>query len=162
VQQGTVVKNPWFPNRMEFGVPLNAGDKRVARAADRFDDAIAVASGLNLHPRGEILDCLMVDAVDEQGLSWRVQAAQPSPRLDLYRVKIMLVGALVEVHGQWPALGRQILVQRASEGDIQNLDAPTDAENRLARINESLNQSYLIAITYCVTSPFMMQSRFAI
>lgn len=66
----------------------------------------------------------------------------------------MLLGAAV--------LQRDVLVERAAEGHVDQLQAAADAEHRLAARNESLKKIDLVEVTHAISGPLCPERRLAV
>ena len=59
-------------------------------------------------------------------------------------------------------LRRDVLVQRAAEHHVEQLQAAADAEHRLAGLDEGAHQLHLVAVAHAVAGPVGVQRRFAV
>src|SRR5207249_11781653 len=114
------------PFRQVFRVPLDGDDPWLLRVGGlrTFDDAV-VGPRDRLETGRQIADRLMVAAI--HGGRARTQGTlEERPRFDAHGVtaRFVTVG-----HGSRP-LAVQILVEGAAEGDVENLNAAADRENR--------------------------------
>src|SRR3989442_1692022 len=104
-----------------FGVTLHGDDQAIVRLHP-FDRAVLAGGGL-LEPVRQVLDRLMVQAVDPD-LVLTGRPAQLGRRIYVDRVRE--VAAAQRAH----LVTLEMLNQRASHGDVDDLLAATDAEHR--------------------------------
>ena len=83
-----------------------------------------------------------------------------SHQLDLVEVQVVDLG--IPVHQRLGMLRADVLVQAAAERDIDQLQAAADAEHRLARVHECLDQRDLVAVAMGVALPGLPQRRLAV
>ena len=82
---------------MEFRMPLHGCHPGLARVADRFNDTVGWATRLHGETGRQVLDALMVNAVDLAAASGRQQARQTGAGLYGQRVEIVVVDLTVAV-----------------------------------------------------------------
>src|ERR1051325_5853470 len=112
--------------RIVFGMPLD-GQRPPCRPSHRFDaldDAVLRPRG-RAQRRGQVTDRLMVAAVYARAHGPE-GAMQQGVRLDAQPVASGRVGVIDRAP---PALAREVLVQGAAQGHVQDLDAATDGED---------------------------------
>ena len=118
-------------------VPLHGKDgQRLMR--DRLDRAVGSA-GKDLQPLTQRSDSLVVRAVDCEARA--VQRAQQARRgmNDVQTVAAAHLG-----------VAQNVLVQRAVEIDVEELQAAADADDGLSRAQKFVNKSKLTPVTRCV------------
>lgn len=143
-------------------MPLHADGVRVPRHLDCLDDAIRSLCG-NHETWGQILDGLVVPAVDLQGIS----AQDLRQLVTLYHRNRMskMVGwgagctRVLECAGH---LGLDILIQAASKRDVQYLDTAADREERLAVFYGPASERKFHTVSLSVDGPALLMDRFAI
>jgi hypothetical protein len=131
-------------------------------AADGFDGLVLQAARAHLEARRQALDGLVVDAVDPGAAQTGVHPGQPGAGLDVHRVVVAFVDARGEVGHRRPVLGGQVLEQAAAEGHVEDLQPAADAEHRLARGHEGMDQRHLVLVAHRVAGPLGPQGLFAI
>ena len=113
-----------------FGMPLNADDKAMVGSFEGFDDAI-FRPGRRCQPIGGTFDGLMMIAVDRR-LVCPQDLRQPAVRSYPHPMGRLLPGRfghfVVVLVGRGH-LRRDILIEAASRGDVEGLDAAADAED---------------------------------
>ena len=118
-------------------VPLDSKDrKRLMR--DRLDRAVGSA-GEDLQPISQGFDSLMVRAVDCEARA--VQRAQQARR-GMNDVQTIAAAHL--------GVAPNVLVQRAAERDVEELQAAADADDGLSRAQKFVNKRKLTPVTRCV------------
>ena len=118
-------------------VPLDSKDrKRLMR--DRLDRAVG-STGEDLQPISQGFDSLMVRAVDCEARA--VQRAQQARR-GMNDVQTIAAAHL--------GVAPNVLVQRAAERDVEELQAAADADDGLSRAQKFVNKRKLTPVTRCV------------
>ena len=148
-------------------MPLDGPDETLGRHPDRLHDAVR-RGGHRFQSLAQRANRLMVIAVDAQRIGARM--IRPAEGIDL--IGLRLTRAIVSqrpqragqrrigrdrhfvdhrvirrlvamMHDRAGMLVRQILPQRASQGDVEALDAAADAQQRLVRRDDRGNQTLL-------------------
>ena len=115
-------------------VPLHGKDgQRLMR--DRLDRAVGSA-GEDLQPLTQGFDGLMVGAVDREARA--VQRTQQS-RCGMDNVQTVAAAHL--------GVAQNVLVQRAAEIDVEELQAAADADDGLSRAQKFINERKLAFVT---------------
>src|SRR5712692_4904485 len=104
-----------------FGVALHRNDKAVV-GLDAFNGAVVAVGGL-LEPVGQLLDSLMVKAVDPDLV---LAGRPPQLRRRIHLDRVRQVAAPQRAH----LVTLQMLNQRASHGHVDDLLAAADAQHR--------------------------------
>ena len=102
---------------------------------DRLDRAVGSA-GKDLQPLTQGFDGLMVGAVDREARA--VQRTQQS-RCGMDNVQMVAAAHL--------GVAQNVLVQRAAERDVEELQAAADADDGLSRAQKFVNKSKLTPVT---------------
>lgn len=105
---------------------------------DRLDRAVGSA-GKDLQPLTQGFDGLMVGAVDRKARA--VQRTQ-QPRRSMNDVQTVAAAQL--------GVAQNVLVQRAAEIDVEELQAAADADDGLSRAQKFVNKRKLTPVTRCV------------
>ena len=105
---------------------------------DRLGCAVGSA-GKDLQPLTQGFDGLMVGAVDREARA--VQRTQQS-RCGMDNVQMVAAAHL--------GMAQNVLVQRAAEIDVEELQAAADADDGLSRAQKFVNKSKLTPVTRCV------------
>ena len=105
---------------------------------DRLDRAVGSA-GKNLQPLAQGFDGLMVGAVDRKTRA--VQRTQQA-RCGMNDVQTIAAAHL--------GVAQNVLVQRAAERDVEELQAAADADDGLSRAQKFINERKLTPVTRCV------------
>ena len=105
---------------------------------DRLGCAVGSA-GKDLQPLTQGFDGLMVGAVDREART--VQRTQQS-RCGMDNVQMVAAAHL--------GVAQNVLVQRAAEIDVEELQAAADADDGLSRTQKFVNKSKLAPVTRCV------------
>lgn len=105
---------------------------------DRLGCAVGSA-GKDLQPLTQGFDGLMVRAVDREARA--VQRTQQS-RCGMDNVQMVATAHL--------GVAQNVLVQRAAEIDVEELQAAADADDGLSRAQKFVNKSKLTPVTRCV------------
>src|SRR5712672_2958315 len=98
-----------------------------------------------LESRGEIADRLMVAAV-HRGRAGAERAFEERSRFHAHG----MAARLIAVGYRARTLALQILIQRAAQGDVENLDATTDRENRKVAGARSRDKRQLRGIAHWI------------
>ena len=112
-----------------FGVPLHAEDEGIIRRFERLDDAVVRVSR-GLQPLAQILHRLVMETVDPRlgAVEFRQDGAVFDPDPVAWRAgRDLRLAVLLRAF----VLRDDILVQRAAEGDVQDLGPSADAQNGL-------------------------------
>ncbi len=109
-------------------MPLHAKDEAVLGAFDTFDDTVS-GDGVDDEPAAELLNGLMMGCVDPQVLPAE-DFEKPRAGFNPNRVveSVWLSAALVGAGAG--KLGRNVLVKRSAQSDINRLGAAADAQYR--------------------------------
>src|SRR6218665_902296 len=149
---------------VEFGMPLHRRDPgaaaRAALVPDGLDDAALGAARFDDKALGQRFDGLVVHAVDAAWL--RQQFGQTRLRLDVQPVKQPVIGLHVLVPQGAGGLAADVLVQAAAKGHVDQLQAPANAECRLARCDKGLEQRDFVVVAQLVAGPFGAQRLLAV
>ena len=143
-------------------MPLQA--ERVARSAPahRFDDAVGGRQRLDRESAAERLDRLVVDRTDRCAPGPFVEPAQAAARDDLDFMRIAIVRIRVYMAQRAGQLRRDVLIQRAAERNVDELQAAADAEHRLALDGAFPEQLDLVQVANPVSRPFRPQRLLAV
>jgi len=116
---------------MKFRMPLDGENVGGPRIADRLDDVVRLGPGLDDEVAAKILHRLVMNRVGLHDARARIEARQAAVRNQRRRVAILLVDFPVAMIERVRSLGREILVERATEADVYDLRAATDPEDGL-------------------------------
>ena len=143
-------------------MPLDCSDIAWAVLSNGFDDTVVGAPGFHHKSRGELLDALMVNAVGGDERLPRIQACQMRSRDHLYFMEVLLVASQLAMFARTTDLSGQVLVQTATKHHIDQLHSSAHAKHRLTRLDKSIDQFHLIAVSDDVTSPGGIQRLFPV
>lgn len=143
-----------------FRMPLDGGDEVILHAFSRFDDAVS-ASCRDAETVSELLDSFAMARIHVEPISQDIM--QAAFRIDLYimgrdvsrRILHMLDGSL-------GILCLHVLPELAAQGDIQDLMAAADAEDRLVRFEAGLDEPDLENISLLVGRPDAPERLFSV
>lgn len=154
LQQGITVEKFAFWPLMELGMPLHPADETAALPAYGLDFAV-LGSRLDRYVPAGTVDALMVNGDDASADC----VLKPTPKLavcgeshgmDVTVVFFTLMG------NRSRSLARQVLVQRAAKGDIDQLHAATDTEHGLACLHELMQKFQLVGVAHGVPRPLWL------
>jgi hypothetical protein len=132
---------------------LHAHHEAVAFPAHGLDEAVGFAHGFGDQPLSQPLDRLVVDGIHARGDEARVEAREPRARQHAHLVEGLVVLRLVAVVAAARALRGDVLVERAAEGDVDELVAAADAEHGLALRDELVEELDLVLVANLVAGP---------
>ena len=121
-------------------MPLAAEHVAATKPADCLDDAVLSRPRFDDEVVAEPFDRLMVNAVDPVQVTFWKEASEPRLALDFDTVVEFVVEHVVAMPASAWALFDDVLEQRAAAGDVDQLRAAADAENRLTLKNEFPDQ----------------------
>ena len=132
-----------------FRMPLDAHDEVLSRHLDSFDDPVR-GSGDDDEPISGDVDGLVVKAIAPETLPEK--PSDDGSFVRRYRVRRDAAVRLLRVTDQLLRQGGEILVERASESDVEDLFAAAYPEDRQIsgdrkRLRQSLDQMLGAAIT---------------
>ena len=142
-------------------MPLDAEHVGLAVPADRLHQPV-VGHRFHLHLAPQVLDRLVMDGIDRGARQAAVQLGQAGVGQDADAVEVVVVVFLVVMGHGAGALGRQVLVQAAAEGDVEQLHAAAHAQHRLAAADEGEQQLDLEAVAHRIAAPLGPQGLFAV
>ena len=104
-RRGGAVVERAFAGAVEFRMPLHRGHEGRAGLADRLDHAVARAARLDHEAGGQVLDALVVDAVDRCPRRALEDLRQPSARHELDLVEVAVVARRIAMPHRRRAAG---------------------------------------------------------
>ena len=113
-------------------------------------------------PRREVLDRLVVDAVDDRLAHALEDLREARAGDELDRVDVAVVDLGVAVLERLRPLRADVLQQRSAESDVHQLQAAADAEHRLAALGERGEERPLVIVADAVAAPLRLQRRLAV
>ncbi len=140
--------------RRELGMPLHPGDVGRARPADGLDQPVGHRTGLDLEPVGQVLDGLVVHAVDGDHRPAPRRRCRPgATRGQLDGMGVGVVPLPVPVAAGTRALRGDVLVERPPEGHVEDLDAAADAQHGLGGGDEGVDEGDLVRVALAIALP---------
>ena len=141
-------------------MPLDGGDEVILHAFGRFDDAIS-ASCRDAETVSELLDGFAMERIHVEPISQDIM--QAAFRIDLYIMgRDVSRRFLHMLYGGLGILRLHVLPELAAQGDIQDLMAAADAEDRLVRFEAGLDEPDLENISLLVGRPDAPERLFSV
>src|SRR5579862_1646659 len=143
-------------------MPLHADDVAGAGPANGLDNAVGNGARLDLQVTPHVLDGLVVDGVDLRLCDAVVYSCHATARDEFDTMEVVLVPCSVAMHERIGDLGLEVLIERAAEGDVDELAATTYAQHRLLRGDERLEELDLVVVAHPVAAPVAVQGGLAV
>jgi len=135
-------------------MPLNAENISISRKTRRFDHVITGRSRLDDQVVSQLFNRLMVDAVDFSASLSRIEPCEMGRRFNQNRMEVLIVNLSIAMAGGPGYLRLNVLVERPSEGDIDQLQATTYPQNRFFGGHERAEQIDFVTVSNVIAGPF--------
>ena len=147
---------------MKLGMPLKSGHIAFATHADGFDDAVASETASTYRIPPELLDRLVMNAVNKMFVMIPIQARQPGVFLNMNGMPVLVIQRRIHMWDGMGVFGDNILIKGSAQRHIDKLKPTAYTQHGFPLYDAFPEQLHFVKIPHPVARPFGPRWRLAV